>query len=143
MSHIQVNTEFFNLTLRIEKIIYLAASLVDEDLIEDLEAVLSGEDVADLVAWFGLPSSLLRGDPSADDIAQSLIDLRKFGFLIQAATPIRKHFAEHSWGSSWGGYYTTWLYADTLDEALEQAKVWAAAQHKRDQAKFKAAGGAA
>lgn len=142
MNNLHINSEFSDLTLRIEKIFYLAAAHIDESLPSDLDDVMSDEPFDDVSSLFGLPAGLFSDDYSAEDVSQALIDFRKFGFLIQAATPVREHFTEDSWSSSWGYFYTKWLYAETLDEALELAKVWAKSQHEKNLAHFKAGGGA-
>lgn len=142
MNHITTNNEFGDHTLRLNKIIYIATAMVDYELPEDLEQVLSDETIDVLAKLFGIDESVFGPEPNTEYVTQILIDYRKFGFLVQAATPVRKYVTEHSWRGGWGGYYTKWLYAETLEEVMAMAMEWGKERHASDFAKFQAAGGA-
>jgi hypothetical protein len=140
----ELHEELFDLTIRIDKIILLAAAINEDSMSEDLQQILEEEDYTLLEKLFGLPAQ--EADAQNWDhtaIREWLVDHRKFGFLIQLATPVREYFSEKSWSSSWGYYSTPWIYADTLEEAIELAKQWAEAHHLKALEKFKAKGGAA
>lgn len=126
-TNIDVAEEFDNALIRIEQILFIGGMLGSWDspshalrdaLDDDLDAIVSsipgatheeiehyGEDGGGFIEW--------------------AIDTRRLGFLVQFGKPVMR-------GSvfSWGMYRTMWVYAETLDEAIEIAK----AKLNRDEA---------
>jgi hypothetical protein len=140
----ELHEELFDLTIRIDKIILLAVAINEDSMSEDLQEILEEEDYELLEKLFGLPAGKAHVESwDAKDIREWLVHHRKFGFLIELATPARKYFTANSWSSSWGNYAINWIYADTLEEAIDLAKQWAEAYHLKALEKFKAKGGAA
>ena len=58
------------------------------------------------------------------DIAQWLIEAGRFGVLVQFATPVMTPLGEGAMSFSWGFYATTWVYAETIDEAIDKGLAW-------------------
>jgi hypothetical protein len=65
-----------------------------------------------------------------------------FGVVMGVRTPVRKHWSETGWKSSFGHSYIGWVYGNTYDEAWEQAKNWAESRHAADLEKFMKGGAA-
>jgi hypothetical protein len=59
-----------------------------------------------------------------------------FGIVMGVRTPVRKHWSETGWKSSFSHSYIGWVYGNTYDEAWEQAKNWAESRHAIDLEKF-------
>ena len=101
MNLYELNDDLCNRSVRIEKIILLAAAMIDESMSDDLKQILDEEDYTLLENIFGLPAGKAHVDSwDAEDIRGWLIEKRKFGFLINLATPVRTYFTENSWGDS-------------------------------------------
>lgn len=142
MNNTQVNIDLEGLTIRFDKVIFLAAALVDSNALPgDLEDLLGDEQQAYLSELFGIPLTTLEdilGDTEGDTsvIADLLIDYYKFGFLVQVATPVRQYRADGSARISWGFCNTHWVYGETIAEAIELSKQWAVSRHQRDLDEF-------
>lgn len=135
MNNTELNMELHELSLRFDKIIYLAAALVDSfSMPDELENLLDEETYSFLSDLFNIPELGKQDDGalSSEDIAEWLIDARKFGFVIHAATPVFKYRSADSASFSWGHCYIEWLYADTLEEVIAKAKQWAEGRRQSD-----------
>lgn len=68
-----------------------------------------------------------------------------FGFAVQFGASVRTFYSATSWGSSWGHYYTQWVYAETYEQAWEMGLAWAASMNEKDlqEAMGRKTGGAA
>jgi|SRR5579871_6604469 len=62
-------------------------------------------------------------DVVADDVAWALHG--RPGFLVQAATPVRRFHSGGSYDYSWGHYRTEWLYAASEAEIATVCVAWA------------------
>lgn len=127
-------------TARIERIIYLAGAMAAIDRFpDDLNDFLNDED-DDTIAecfgetpdWVDLP---LRGDESAVWVCEWLRDAGKFGFLVQFATPVMKPYSPTGRTFSWGYYSTKWIYAETVEEAIDKGLAWVAERRAKEDAK--------
>ena len=61
------------------------------------------------------------------------------GLGIQFGSPVRKYTAHGSYYSGFGYMRTTWIYADTFEEAWLLGLQWAIDKHEEDKAKAEAA----
>jgi hypothetical protein len=112
---------------RVERVILLAGALASEDDIpSDLDDFLDDEDDETIEKCLGkIPDWV--SEKSMDrkiDIAQWLIETGRLGVLIQFATPIMTPLDEGAMSFSWGSYTTTWVYADTINEAIDKGLAW-------------------
>ena len=57
-------------------------------------------------------------------IFEHLTDNRKFGYLVQFATPVPLDIEADSHHLSWGFYSMKWIYAETYEQACEKAVEW-------------------
>lgn len=58
------------------------------------------------------------------------------GFLVQAATPVRRYMGDKGvFVSGWGYYHTEWLYARTEAQIAKVCLAWAKQSAKADKAK--------
>lgn len=56
----------------------------------------------------------------------------KRGWLVEVASPVRRKREHGVCTFSWSSTYVRWLYADTLEAALEAGLAWAADLEARD-----------
>ncbi|MHB0806064.1 hypothetical protein [Stutzerimonas nitrititolerans] len=61
------------------------------------------------------------------------------GLGIQFGSPVRKYTERDSYYSGFGYMRTTWIYADTFEEAWQLGLQWAIDKHAEDQAQLGAA----
>ena len=112
---------------RVERVILLAGALASEDDIpSDLDDFLDDEDDETIEKCLGkIPDWVSKENRDRkSDIAQWLIEAGRFGVLVQFATPIMTPLGEGAMSFSWGFYTTTWVYADTIDEAVDKGLAW-------------------
>lgn len=139
MNHAQICEELFDLSLRFDHLIYLAAAMGDTySLPEPLENLLDEEEYQRLAELFDIPelAKVEDGKLDSEQISEWLVELGRFGFLVQAATPVRRYTSPNCATFSWGYYHTQWFYAETLEEVISKAKQWAEAQDKADLDKY-------
>ena len=122
MNHKEITEYFSENCLRLEKIIHIASMCCSRSLPPIAEDAFN-DDWDDVCRAIGI-------DPPDNyigpyEMSARLYALNKLGFLIQAATPILKFKSQASSTSSWEYYTTKWIYAESLDEAIEKAKKWA------------------
>lgn len=128
--------QFYNARLRIERVVLLAAAFSDgggggasfEDFAE-------GADSSDLREIFGdLPKDVCEtwDDGENDLFIEWLTDERMTGVLIEAATPV---FMANG-RISWAYYHTQWIYAESLEEAVDRAFRWAKERYDEGLAKL-------
>lgn len=118
MEHIKIASDMFDANLRCEQIIHLASQCFDETTSHVEDAFSMDWDVI----W-----EAIGVEPQGEerhDINQTIVDSRKFGFLVQMATPVLTMIGKVGWSLSWGHYSTKWFYAESLDEIYKAAFVW-------------------
>lgn len=131
MDNTEIANRAYEQVLRVDKVIHLAVANDGNECTDDLRAFFddSPEDV----------ERLFKFDASDDELwvfLEHLVNERFDGFLICAAAPVRKYHPDGVGASlSWGYYRTRWLYAETYEEALEQAFAWAAEKAAEDRSK--------
>ena len=105
----------------------LRRALASEDAIpSDLDDFLDDEDDETIEKCLGeIPDWVSKeGIDRNLDIAQWLIEAGRLGVLVQFATPVMTPLGEGATSFSWGFYTTTWVYADTIDEAIRKGLAW-------------------
>lgn len=128
-------------TFRFEHVIYLAACLPSYDggnIPTPLELFMEN-NVETIAEAFpnGLPAHLVDCDDDDDDFSTLLIDWMIEssigGFLVNAATPVMDK-KENSTAYSWGVYWTKWIYAETMDEAITRSAAWVDTMREKEAA---------
>jgi hypothetical protein len=144
--------QMFDESIRVERMIPLALSCHDSTALPDVfvedfyEHFLGGSEPNDksvqpLIETLPAIKELLERDAfedmEADEVAEWFIDRDVYGFLVQIATPVRQYGSgsDTSWMSSWGHYYTTWVYVESPDKIAAAATAWAEKQTEHDKAK--------
>lgn len=93
---------------------------------EDLENFLEGEheEIEGFINSEEFNEAIEDGE--TEQAKEIIIDARKFGFLVQAATPCPRNFDdEGGYSFSWGNYSTRWFYTEALDaEFLQRVVRW-------------------
>lgn len=126
-------------TARIEQILHIGAMATDGDCFPTaLEDMLQEQTDDDLERLFpGIPAEVMADFDAGSDPTGLLEWLRYsglLGFLVLFATPVMKHSPEGHSSYSWGMYGTRWVYADTLDDALQQGLAWVAERRAKEKA---------
>lgn len=138
-----------HLSLRINKVIDIANLLgsdafIGRDIPEDFEDFIDSTQYKRHTSVEALASILPSDgcDAEPEDIHERLYGHQMFGVLLNVGTPVRKHFEEGSYRSSYGRMYCAWVYGNTYDDAWEQAKSWAQERHAADLSEFTKGGAA-
>jgi hypothetical protein len=79
--------------------------------IKDLEAAV--RDVSD------------EGDDQLDMLGEILGHRELLGFAVRFSTPVMTRSGKTSWSFSWGYTQSTWVYADTYEQAWKLGVEWA------------------
>lgn len=135
-------------TTRIERCIFIAGALAANDAFPaDIDAFFDDEDNETIEECFGeIPEFVDIDGPGherAECIFEWLRDSRKFGFLVNFATPVMTPTGKDSRCFSWGYYNTKWIYADTLEEAVDKGLAWVETRRASEDAKAKKTEGGA
>ncbi|MBY0235793.1 MAG: hypothetical protein K2W93_12485, partial [Burkholderiaceae bacterium] len=86
-----------------------------ETLFEDLDAFAK--------AFPDVPSDVADDN---EEIKDWLMDRGTHGYLVKFATPVMRHLGDDATAFSWNSYYTHWVYAETMAEAIERGLKWVA-----------------
>lgn len=142
----QLNEQLSGAVARIEKLIHIGGMAADGDSMPDAIDELLDEDVETLLKVFpGMPDWVQeelddrrgRGAVFAEWVHQD----GKLGFVVNFASPVMSNVQHHGCGSySWGSYYTTWIYGETLEEAMQLGLAWVQSLRDDEFAKTRAAG---
>lgn len=138
-----VMEKLFEATARIEQVIWIAGALAaGDDMAEDLQEFFQFEDDKTIERCFGPIPDYVDFDAHGFDeaISEWMSAIGEFGFLVKFATPVMKPSGRGSRSFSWGYYSTQWIYAETLDEAVEKGLAWVSECRARED--VKAEGGA-
>jgi hypothetical protein len=131
--------KLFNETARIEEVIYLAGAISQVDCFPDrLRRFLEGEFEAIDEALGEMPEYCdLEADRNlmCEMFFDWMRDTNRFGYLVQFATPVMRPTGKNSAMFSWGHYTTTWVYGDTIAEAVRKGMKWVKAQRKLEATK--------
>ena len=120
-------------TTRMDNVVVLAGMLSDGDNIPDVLRDLLDEEPDALAKCFPeMPKSIARIDDSEEFQAAFfgwVLRNKKLGFVVQFARPVMKWDSSgRSASYSWGRYNTTWIYGDTLAQAVKLGLAWAKAR---------------
>lgn len=128
---------FFDYSIRFEEVIYLpsCAPEMPRSLVDALEE----DELGIVTKLLGIPATVYEsgeclGYGEKDEILSILARKKRTGFLVKAATPVRKFHEDVGASFSWGHYHTRWLYLDSLDseEAAEALMKWRTETEKLD-----------
>jgi hypothetical protein len=125
-------------TARIEALLHIGAMSTDHDCLPTaLVDMLEDQGSSDLERLFpGIPAWVVEAFDTGDfsEFVTWAHRHKRLGFLVLFATPLMKHISEGHIRYSWGHYATCWVYADTLDDALQQGLAWVAERRKKEKA---------
>lgn len=112
--------------MRVDQIIWLGGALLEGDALPDnLQDFLDDTAGVDFLKLFPkLPPDYVDDDMSSEDRVMGLMDFNYFGFLVEVSTPCMTSLRGDAWSYSWGHHYVKWVYAETLEEALELGFKW-------------------
>lgn len=126
----EIMARFEENVARIEKMVWLASGAAHaiellEDFLEDENSVKE--------CFPDIYDHLIEAVDSRDyGEAELLIkEAGKLGFLLEFATPVMSRIP----GWSWNRYHSSWVYGDTLEEALEKGFAWVAARRSEDKSR--------
>ncbi|MFQ2235051.1 hypothetical protein ACK32R_04980 [Aeromonas dhakensis] len=123
----EIREEFFNAPLRPEVIIHLGTQCLDDTAWPSQASDAFSDDAEQVWEAIGISPP----DEDAEQkwaIESHLRRHKKWGFLVQFATPIPLNFDQNGEGHSfsWGYYRLQWIYADSFELACEAAIKWQA-----------------
>jgi hypothetical protein len=118
-------TKMFDCSIRAENVIHIGTQCVAEYLPSNVSELF--RDGWDLIfKAMGLDEPVF--DPAKydfEELSWHLRENKKQGFLVQFVTPAPRNFTSaESYSHSWGTYATEWIYAETMQDACDQAFLW-------------------
>lgn len=112
-----------------DRVIYLAGALSGDVLPDDLEEFFNDEDDETIEKCLGTIPEWVDVDANGYSLAESvsswLSDENKLGFLVRVTTPVMKPLGGGIRSYSGGSFYLTWVYGETMDDALALGLAWA------------------
>lgn len=127
----------FDAEVRVEELIYIPGAVAsDESFPKALEEF--GEDLPaeeDAEIYKAIPALAPFADENNEPEAWRVAEALRFlpGFLVQAATPVRRPYGSGgAFTSSWGHYHTAWLHAPTEADIATVCAAWAEDRHNED-----------
>lgn len=109
---------------RFEQVIFLAGALAAGDAMsDDLTEFFDYEDIETIENCLGEVPFWVNQDET-NDIVEWLSNCARLGFLVKFATPVMSPSWNGSRSFSWGYYSTKWIYAETIDAAVEKGLAW-------------------
>jgi hypothetical protein len=138
-----LNDRLFNLGARVEQMIWIPGATCAERPPEVFCAFL--EDLFDgsgstpqLADPLPMLTEFIGDGNDADAEAQEKVTnalAGTDGFLVRLASPVRSYEpGSEAFMSGWGHYYTTWIYAPTIDALPDQIEAWVEEMAARDKA---------
>ena len=139
-------TKLYDETVRIERTILIAGAIGSGDAFpEVLNDFFDDNDDKTIRRCLGaIPEYVdleARGYERTDAIFEWLRDSGKLGFLVQFATPVMTPTGKNSRSYSWGYYNTTWIYAETIEDAVDKGLKWVTNRRRGEDRKAKAKNG--
>lgn len=136
---LKILEKLFDASARIERVIFIAGALGAGDVMsDDLNEFFDDEDQEDIAKCLGdIPDWVdldARGYERGEYVFEWLRDSKKLGFLVKFATPVMEPMGK-SRSFSWGYYNTKWIYADTLEEAVDKGLSWVEQRRAAEDAK--------
>lgn len=80
------------------------------------------------------PECLIRSDNALYAARAGIL-----GIALQFGSTVRNYLSSDCYQAGFGYMRTTWIYADTFDEAWALGVQWAVDEHEKDKAKYKGA----
>ncbi|HDR9174417.1 hypothetical protein VI03_24970 [Burkholderia vietnamiensis] len=110
---------------RLEAIFHLGGMTADDAYPTAFEDAVD-EDIEDVARVLGVSAG--RAATIDRDALFEFARLKgKFGFLVQAATPVRTYLADtESYSASWNHYRSKWFYVEELGAAVPAIETWVA-----------------
>lgn len=133
----EIVEKLFNEGVRMERVIYIAGMLGNGESISDSLSDFLSEDEEEFLLVFPdapqwlldeLNDRLFRGEAFKDYVMKN----GKLGFVIEFSTPVRTKLGEKTSSYSWASVYTRWIYADTMDKAIDLGIEWAKQTPKQE-----------
>jgi len=120
----EILEKLMDASARFEQVIFLPGALAAGDVMsDDLTEFFDYEDVETVESHFGkIPDWVSLND--ANDICEWLSTCERLGFLVKFATPVMSPSGNGSRSFSWSYYSTKWIYAETIDAAVEKGLAW-------------------
>lgn len=112
----------FENSIRAEVIIHITTMLAQDAWPEIAREVFMEDDPDQIWETIGLEPPCELDDEGL--IFEHLQDHRKFGYLVKFATPVPQDIEADHQRLSWGYYTMKWIYAESFDQACEQALDW-------------------
>jgi hypothetical protein len=110
---------------RMETILHLGGMTGDESLPRALEEALD-EDFEEIALAIGLSPKRVA-DLDKDELLERIRVRAQWGFLVQAATPVRSYVAGgDTCQFSWSSHYTHWFYGEDLCATIPAIEAWVA-----------------
>lgn len=130
-------------TARVERVIFLAGALgAGDSFPDDLEEFFEDEDEKDIEKCLGKIPDYVDFESGryqlADTVFEWLRDAGKLGYLVQFATPVMTPTDAYSRTYSWGHYSTTWVYGESIEEAIDLGMKWVKDRRRAEDRKAKA-----
>ncbi len=120
---LQIASQFYDKSIRAEVVLHLPTMCFDPEAWSDCASEAFAQDADQISTVLGIPE--LAEELQNWEISEWLTTGKRFGFLIQFATPQPEFSAAgEPISASWGWMRTTWIYADTYDEACLLAIQW-------------------
>lgn len=121
----EISETFFDVSIRAELIIHIGTQLLDGCTSDAVEEAFN-DDWSQI--WEALGCRPTEdGESDMEDVSYYLRNqVEKQGYLVKFATPVPHRFTEHGYAFSWGYYTSSWIYAETYEEACQKAIEWQA-----------------
>lgn len=114
----------FDSSVRAETIIHLASMAIQDSWSASVNEAFN-DDLDEIVKVIGIP---LSDDMERAEMAESLIDHQKLGWLVKFSTPTPSHFHGNgrgfSFSTSWGLYASKWFYGEDYEMLCVEAVKW-------------------
>lgn len=108
---------------RMDKMFHLGAMTGDESLPPALQDAID-EDLEEIAIAIGL-SKRRAAELDAYELLERIRLRSQWGFLVHAATPVRRYIDDSDTCQlSWGAYYTRWVYGEDLASVVQEIQKW-------------------
>lgn len=121
-----ITSQFFDHSIRIERLIHIGLQMVDESLPSDVEDSFRS-DIDEIAAALGVDVNELADGFDEGNLSWDMrVKYKRQGYLVQFATPIPTSFSDDgdSHTHSWGFYSTEWIYGETIEDCCNAALTW-------------------
>ena len=110
-------------TFRFDEIIFIGAATDGMSMTESLRDFIDEHGIDEIKKIIpGIPEWCTGDDE--DFLIEAIFEAERYGFLVKVATPVKTFYVSGGASYSWGSYYTEWVYGDTFDDVVENARLW-------------------